>query len=110
VFIDTRIARPDGATGAPLFSQNLTKRKRGSLLTSKNFVPSPVKLGRKGNIIDNEGLETDGVALMGTRAEGVILDNDCLSPRGNDFISGWVQDILLKARANKYKQEQKIGA
>ncbi|MFC4870823.1 FAD/NAD(P)-binding protein [Negadavirga shengliensis] len=109
VLIDTGIARPDGGMGAPLFSQNLTKRKAGSLLT-KNFVPSPIKLDIKGNIIDSRGLDTDGVALMGTRAEGIILDNDCLSPRGNDFIRGWVQDILSKARGNKYKQKQKIGA
>ncbi|MEB2785451.1 FAD/NAD(P)-binding protein [Algoriphagus persicinus] len=59
-----------------------------------DFRPGCLAINEKGHPVDDSGLANEAITFVGTPTEGLTYDNDTLSRKRNDFVSGWAKDLM----------------
>ncbi len=58
-----------------------------------DFRPGCLTINEKGHPLDDTGFDNESITFAGTPTEGLTYDNDTLSRKRNDFVSGWARDL-----------------
>ncbi|MDR7131057.1 hypothetical protein J2X69_003416 [Algoriphagus sp. 4150] len=58
-----------------------------------DFRPGCLSINEKGHPLDETGFANESLTFVGTPTEGLTYDNDTLSRKRNDFVSGWAKDL-----------------
>lgn len=69
-----------------------------------DFKPGCLAINEHGHPLDETGFANPALTFVGTPTEGLTYDNDTLSRKRNDFVSGWAKS-LLKDKALVRKEQ-----
>ncbi|WP_192085282.1 FAD/NAD(P)-binding protein [Algoriphagus sp. Y33] len=64
-----------------------------------DFRPGCLSINEKGQPLDETGFANKSLTFVGTPTEGLTYDNDTLSRKRNDFVSGWAKDLAEHCRS-----------
>ncbi|MEB2778629.1 FAD/NAD(P)-binding protein [Algoriphagus sp. D3-2-R+10] len=58
-----------------------------------DYRPGCLSINEKGQPLDDTRFANESLTFVGTPSEGLTYDNDTLSRKRNDFVSGWAKDL-----------------
>lgn len=100
-FVDARIPkiqlhRCAGQLYGSLLEQKLIFPYVNRLEGRLDFRPGCIAINDMGHPVDETGWPNETITFTGTPTEGLTYDNDSLSRKRNDFVSGWAKNLTQK--------------
>ena len=89
--IDARIARPQIEQNNAELYQNLYLQNSIEPFNNEDYLPGCVWINESGKVKNEKDIQ---LYFYGSNTEGILLDNDSLSRRKNNFAPKWVQNVM----------------
>lgn len=97
-FIDARIPKACLVDSSSVLFVNMMKRGLvrpyvNRMIGKLDYKPGCLAIDEKGHPLDENDKPNSRLTFIGTPTEGLTYDNDTLSRKRNDFVSGWGKQI-----------------
>ncbi|SFB02132.1 FAD/NAD(P)-binding protein [Algoriphagus aquimarinus] len=82
-----------------LLARNMVMPYVNRMDSQPDYFQGCVAIDEKGNPVEANGLSNRSITFTGTPTEGLTYDNDTLSRKRNDFVSGWACQIANEIKS-----------